>query len=95
DFCNKNRLKPVLVSTPQVDKLNAIYAQTDFFDTFYRFTDILKEKYPGLIYLDYSQKVEYSSDYSLFFDATHLNKNGAKKFTAQIVQDLKNAGLLE
>ena len=95
DFCHEREILPVLVSTPQVDLLNDIYTQTDFFDTFYRFTDTLKEKYPGLIYLDYSQKPEYFSDYSLFFDATHLNKKGAKKFTAQIVQDLKDAGLLQ
>ena len=95
DLCYEHKIIPVLVTTPQTDVLNNLYAQIDFFDTFYRFTDTLKEKYPGLIYLDYSQKPEYSSDYSLFFDATHLNKKGAKKFTAQIVQDLKDAGLLQ
>ena len=95
NLCLRNGITPVLVSTPQTDKLNMIYEQTDFFDTFYRFTDVLKEKYSELIYLDYSQKAEYSSDYSLFFDSTHLNSKGAKKFTAQIVHDLKDAGLLE
>ncbi len=95
DLCYDHEIIPVLVTTPQTDVLNDLYAQIDFFDTFYHFTDVLKEKYHGLIYLDYSQNAEYSSDYSLFLDATHLNNKGAKKFTAQIVQDLKNAGLLE
>ena len=94
DLCYENEIIPVLVSTPQVDELNAIYAKTDFFDMFYRFTDVLQEMYPKLIYLDYSQNAEYSSDYSLFFDVTHLNKKGAKKFTAQIVKDLKKTGLM-
>ena len=95
DLCHEHSIIPVLVSTPQTDKLNALHEEANFFSKFYRFTDVLKEKYPGLIYLDYSQASEYSSDYSLFSDATHLNEKGAKKFTAQIVQDLKDAGLLE
>ncbi len=95
DLCYSRKIIPVLVSTPQTDKLNDLHTKADFFGKFYRFTDVLKEKYPGLIYLDYSQNAEYSSDYSLFFDSTHLNPKGAKKFTAQIVQDLKDAGLLE
>ncbi len=95
DLCHEHSIIPVLVSTPQTDKLNDLHEEADFFSKFYRFTDVLKEKYPGLIYLDYSQTSEYSSDYSLFFDSTHLNNKGAKKFTAQIVQDLKKAGLLQ
>lgn len=95
DLCHEHSIIPVLVSTPQTDKLNDLHEEADFFSKFYRFTDVLKEKYQGLIYLDYSQASEYSSDYSLFFDSTHLNNKGAKKFTAQIVQDLKDAGLLE
>lgn len=95
DFCCEHKIIPVLVTTPQADKLNDLYAETDFFNTFYRFTDVLKDKYPSIIYLDYSQDKKYSSDYSLFSDSAHLNNKGAKKFTAQIVQDLKDAGLLE
>ena len=95
DLCYSRKIIPVLVSTPQTDKLNDLHTEADFFNTFYRFTDVLKEKYSELIYLDYSQNAEYSSDYSLFFDSTHLNSKGAKKFTAQIVHDLKDAGMLE
>ena len=94
ELCREHKIIPVLVSTPQIDELNILYTQTDFFDTFYRFTDELKNKYPGLLYLDYSHNKEYSADSSLFGDVAHLNVYGAKEFTSQIVLDLKNAGLL-
>ena len=95
DFCYKNDIVPVMVSTPQIDVLNNLYVQIDFFDTFCRFTDELKKKYPALIYFDYSRNKEYANDSSLFSDVAHLNICGAKKFTAQIVQDLKDANLLQ
>lgn len=95
DLCCSHKIIPVLVSIPQTDKLNELYARNDFFETFCRFKNVLKEKYKWLIFLDYSQSSEYSKDYSLFFDSAHFNNKGAKKFTAQIVQDLKNAGLLQ
>ena len=94
DLCYEKDIVPVLVSTPVIDLLNDKYSETDFFETFYRFTDILKEKYPSLIYLDYSQKIDFSNNWSLFKDADHLNPTGGKKFNNQIIYDLKNLGLL-
>lgn len=96
NLCYKNDIVPVLVSTPIMDCLNEKYAQVDFFDTFYNFIDVLKEKYPGLLYLDYSQDKGFSNDYWLcFIDPAHLTTFGAKKFTKQVVQDLKDVGLLQ
>lgn len=95
DLCYSKKLVPVLVGLPQIDKLNDLFEETDFFETFYRFTDTLQQKYPEILYFDYSCNEEYSSDWSLFFDATHLNSKGAKKFTAQVIEDLKNNNLLK
>ena len=94
DLCHEKGIVPVLISSPQIYSLNDKFAETVFFDTFYRFTDILKKKYPDIIYLDYSHDNDYSLDTSLFCDVAHLNVYGAKKFTKQIVQDLKDVGLL-
>ncbi len=95
DFCYKKDIVPIIVSIPQIDVLNNLYSQAGFFDTFCNFTDELQKKYSSLLYLDYSRSREYANDSTLFGDVAHLNIYGAKKFTAQIVQDLKNAGLLE
>ncbi len=95
DLCMEKDIVPVLVSTPIMDCLNERFAKADFFETFYRFTDVLKQKYTDIIYLDYSDNIEYSTNYSLFNDPAHLNIYGEKKFTAQIMQDLKDANLLQ
>ena len=96
DLCYEKNIVPVLVSTPIMNCLNEKYAQVDFFVTFYRFINVLKKKYPDLLYCDYSQDKEFSDDYwSCFIDPAHLTKLGAKKFTAKIIKDLKNNGLLQ
>ncbi len=96
DLCYEKGIIPVLISTPIMDCLNDKYSETGFFDTFYRFTDELQKKYPNLLYFDYSQNEEFSKDYlSFFIDPPHLSASGAKKFTSQVMNDLKYAGLLQ
>ncbi|MBO7484657.1 MAG: hypothetical protein J6T84_01180 [Spirochaetaceae bacterium] len=96
DLCYEKNIIPVLISTPIMDCLNDKYSEAGFFDTFYRFTNELQKKYPNLLYFDYSHDAEYSKDYwSFFIDPAHLTASGAKKFTAQVIQDLKDALILD
>ena len=96
DFCRKNGLVPVLITTPITDVLNRYFEQTDgFFDVFYRFTSKLQEKYPDIRYFDYSHDNDFSPYHELFFDGDHLNVYGAKAFTARVIADLKNALILK
>lgn len=97
DFCLKNGLRPVLITTPITTVLNDIYAQEspDFFPTFYRFIEDIQARFPSVPYFDYSHDQDFSPQIELFADGDHLNVYGAKKFTARVVEDLQVAGLLQ
>jgi lysophospholipase L1-like esterase len=81
---------------PMTSILNNVYAERlpGFFDTYYRFTREICEKYPGLEFFDYSHDSRFVNDFSLFFDGDHLNAYGAEKFTRIVVADLEASGLL-
>ena len=96
DFCKEHSLIPVLYTAPITDILNAYFDRADgFFDTFYRFIDELQKKYPDIKYFDYSHNADFSPNHEIFLDSDHLNRDGAKLFTARIIQDLREAKLLE
>lgn len=96
-FCLDKGLKPVLVTTPITTVLNDIYKEQspNFFPTFYRFIADVQDQFPGVPYFDYSHDPEFSSNFELFADGDHLNVYGARQFTARVVQDLQEAGLLQ
>lgn len=95
DLCHDNCIIPILVSIPQIHTLNDKYSEIGFFDNYYRFINVLQQKYQDVKFWDYSHDANYSYDTSLFGDATHLNIYGVKMFTSQIMQDLKSEGLLD
>lgn len=96
ELCHAHHLCPVLITTPVTDVLNEIYAQDDgFFDTFYKFTSDLCEKYSGIRYFDYSHDKRFSQNHDFFADGDHLNNFGAEKFTRVLVDELKASGLLQ
>lgn len=89
DLCYSHKLVPVLISIPITDILNSIYEQDkDFFFIFEKFGKELCNKYPELLYFDYSRMEEISTNHKLFADGDHLNNAGAEKFTRLIVKDL-------
>lgn len=95
-FCLDNGLQPVLVTTPITTVLNDIYAEDeDFFKTFYDFIAEVQSQFPGVPYFDYSHDPDFSPKFELFADGDHLNVYGARAFTARVVADLQNAGLLQ
>ncbi|MBQ7753432.1 MAG: hypothetical protein IJR80_07230 [Treponema sp.] len=96
DLCYSNSFIPVLITTPITDVLNDIYEEDgDFFPTFEQFTTDLCNKYPDLLYLDYSRSEEFSHNHELFADGDHLNNFGAEKFTQTVVNELRSRGLLK
>ena len=95
DFCYSHKLKPVLLTTPVTDVFNEIYEKdSDFFSTFEQFSKDLVNKYPGLIYLDYSRDEYFSKNHKLFTDSDHLNNMGADEFTRTVIQDLQEKGVI-
>lgn len=95
EYCLDHSFRPVLITTPITDAFNTEYAKIDeFFDTFYRFSSELCQKY-DLPYIDYSHDERFSPHHELFVDADHLNIYGAEKFTKILVSDLKERGLLQ
>ncbi len=95
DLCRDNKTVPVLVSYPPVDMWNELFsADPDFFETFERFTKELQDKYPGLVYLDYSRDENFTKRHDYYMDSVHMNNAGAEEFTKTLVSDLRSRGLL-
>ena len=95
-LCLDNGLQPVLVTTPITTVLNDIYEKDeDFFKTFYHFISDVQTQFPNVPYFDYSHDTEFSPKFELFADGDHLNVYGAREFTAHVVADLQEAGLLQ
>ena len=96
DLCLGHELIPVLLTTPVTDVLNDIYEKDrDFFPVFEQFSKDLLNKYPDLIYLDYSRDDSFSMNHKLFTDGDHLNNTGAEEFTKTVIQDLKERGVIK
>ena len=96
ELCHAHRLRPVLITTPITDVLNAIYDEKtpEFFTTFRQFSADLCERYPDVPYFDYSHDETFSAHHELFADGDHLNNAGAALFTKTLVADLRRAGIL-
>ena len=96
DLCLSHELIPVLVTTPVTDVLNEIYENDIyFFPTFEKFSRDLLEKYPELVYLDYSRDEYFSKNHEFFVDGDHLNNKGAEEFTKTVIQNLQEKELLK
>ena len=96
ELCHAHRLRPVLITTPITDVLNAIYDEKtpEFFTTFRQFSADLCERYPDVPYFDYSHDETFSARHELFTDGDHLNNAGASLFTKTLVADLRRTGIL-
>lgn len=96
DLCYKHKMLPVIVSYPVTKYTMDNYAGTiGFLETFSRFTKELQEKYPGLVYLDYSSDSDFAERHEFFKDAVHMNNAGAEAFTLKLVGDLRARGLIK
>lgn len=83
ELCHETGKTPVLITTPYLTEYTDCIQQgsPDFYEEFYSFVDKLVEE-ENIQYYDYSHDERFQTDYDLFINADHLNKKGAKKFTA-------------
>ena len=79
-FCEKNKIKLLLLSTPL--KQNSNEKQSIFYNKYIEFK---KENLPNATLLDYS-KIQFHKKY--FADGAHLNADGAKLFSELFVKQL-------
>lgn len=82
--CKLNEIKVVLVYTPEyIDGQNFVENRKEIIDIYNDFSD----KY-NLLFLDYSND-DLCKHKELFYNASHLNKNGSDIFTRKLANDLK------
>ncbi|TXN35970.1 hypothetical protein FVB32_15530 [Flagellimonas hymeniacidonis] len=84
NFCKKNDITVILVSTP----IHKVYLSNEDkmkeFELLYSFYD---SKLNGVTFLDYSF---YNIPDSCYQDINHLNRKGAQKFTEQLINDIRS-----
>ena len=82
DFCRNNDIALLLISTPIHEVYLNDKEKKKEFELLYNFYEANLADVP---FLDYSFFNLHDSDYQ---DMNHLNHNGAKKFTEQLVNDI-------
>jgi len=85
DFLHRKGVRVFLVNPPLVDLINEFEPEkyAEIMSMFKNYSS----RYDNVVFLDYNP--EFSSDYSLFYDRIHLNKQGQREVTKAIVGDLK------
>ena len=82
ELCREIGARPMLVITPYLLEYTDAVRKNDpeFFRDFYSVIEEIRQK-TGLEYYDYAFDERFCRDYSLFMNADHLNRKGARKFT--------------
>jgi hypothetical protein len=93
DFCHERGFKPVLLISPNTTQLIELLG-TQRMEQFYEYTQTLCDANPDVLLLDHLQDERFTGNLDYFKDADHLNRRGAQVYTALIVQDLIDKGLL-
>lgn len=85
-FCFERSLRPVVVIPPAHPSLNAYFSETFCKNYIYSFIEEINVS--GVEVLDYLKSEDFSVN-NLFRDAYFMNSQGAKRFTRQVLEDLK------
>ncbi len=94
EYCGRKGYQCILITTPYSDIYNsADEFDDDFFELFYGLIDDVSEEY-DVPYWDYSHDEKYSGDIYLFYDDDHLNRQGQKLFSAEILSRAFEEGYL-
>lgn len=83
-FCHERNIKAVMITPPYLREYNERVPE-EFKDYFMEIVNHISDEY-GVEYYDYSADGRFQTEYDLFMNADHLNKEGAAEFT-QIVWD--------
>lgn len=88
ELCRDHGAEPILLTTPQSKYYNCVFANLDYYQTWYE--DFAKAQ--GVAYYNFNlakAKLERLPDESCFYDTTHLNAEGGRIFT-QMLAELLN-----
>lgn len=89
DLCKDIGVTPILVTTPYLSEYTDIIEKNspEFYIEFYGLLNTIVEE-KGVAYYDYAMDERFNTDYSLFSNADHLNRNGAKKFVEILLDEV-------
>jgi hypothetical protein len=93
DYCKREGLKPVLITTPYTDYYNENFTK-DSYKKFYATIARFRSKFK-VPYLDYSHDSRFSASAQLFRDSDHLNVPGRTWFTRIVIDKLEGERLLK
>lgn len=85
-FCQVRNLQPVIVITPMHSALAEQFSPE--FRKNYLYAPFEKFSNQGILFLDYIDDERFAKD-EYFINSFFMNKNGAKFFTKQVLEDLK------
>lgn len=84
-FITDKEINVILVNTPTIDLLNT-YEPLKYRRMMQWFSDFA-EKHPLVEFVDFNPK--YEANYQIFSDKIHLNRNGQKAITSELINLLK------
>lgn len=89
-LCNAKGWRPILVTTPLLKEYSERARQdgSDQLEAFYRLVEQITEE-TNTPYFDYSLDKRFANDHGLFMDGDHLNRNGARIFTGNLLKDVE------
>lgn len=87
--CRDIGARPVLITTPLLKEYTDTVRKNapEFEKEFTQTLDAILSK-TSVEYYNYSHDKRFSENHGLFFDGDHLNKNGAKKFVAILMEEI-------
>lgn len=90
DLCRKKEAIPILITPPftdvymkEVKKYAPDYCNHGFYDVIEKI-----RQDTGVEYYDYSSDKRFSTSYNMFMNSDHLNKEGARKFTDIVMEEV-------
>lgn len=100
DECREHKINPVVVTAPVTKIVNDIIEEnTDIFDVYEELQNQVlsycEEKNIDCAWYDYSRDPDFSENYDIFQDSTHLNKEGQEKFSKNIISRVRADNILK
>lgn len=83
--CKENNMQIILVTVPTLPCHYEGFSE-EFINRFYQDVKEICDRY-DVMYIDYTGDERFLQDYRLFHDTDHFNKQGAKFFTGQFLDD--------